>query len=163
MKKYIMCGLLIAVTLAFCLYVTPSATAASAEEEVLQVMTDWIKAYNIMDLDLMSSLYSHSPKTSSFGPRIGYPFLFQGWEVIGKSWESDFKMPEGAVSISSHNTQVTMLGDNVAIITGYNNAIVNPPAMKEQTIYQVRQTFVVQKIRGKWLIVHEHASFFPLE
>ena len=127
------------------------------------MMTDWIKAYNTMDLDLMSSLYSHSPKTSSFSPRIGYPFLFQGWEVIGKSWESDFKMPEGTVSISSHNTEVTMLGNNVAIITGYNNAVVNPPAMEQQTIYQVRQTFVVQKIGGKWLIVHEHASFFPEE
>ena len=54
-----------------------------------------------------------------------------------------------------------MLSDNVAIITSYNVCTVNPPAVKEQATYLVRGTFVVQKIGGKWLIVHEHSSLVP--
>jgi ketosteroid isomerase-like protein len=56
-----------------------------------------------------------------------------------------------------------MLGDDVAIITSYNVATGNPPAVKEQTTYLVRGTFVVQKIGGKWLIVYEHSSMMPEE
>jgi uncharacterized protein (TIGR02246 family) len=150
------------IALMSCLYTVPSASAASAEEEVLQVMTNWYKAYNTMDLKLMSSLYWHSPKYSNFGP-LSNPFLTQGWEITAKTWEETFTLPAGTFVLTSHNTQVTMLGDNVAIFTGYTNATVNPPVVKEQSSYQVRETNVLQKIDGKWLIVHSHASFFPAE
>jgi uncharacterized protein (TIGR02246 family) len=153
--------LLFSLLLVFCLSLAPSAMAASAEEEVLQVMTNWFKAFNTGDFALMSSLWWHSPKTSQFAP--ANPFLNQGWDVIAEGEESTSKQPAGTYVNSMHHPQVTMLGDNVAIITSYNTAITNPPAVKEQTIEQVRGTFVVQKIGGKWLIVHEHSSLLPVK
>jgi hypothetical protein len=56
-----------------------------------------------------------------------------------------------------------MLGDNVAVITGYLVITANPPVEKEQITMQSRLTFVVQKVGGKWYIAHEHTSAFPTE
>lgn len=50
-----------------------------------------------------------------------------------------------------------------AIVTHYNTSIYTDPTTKEQSVSQVRGTFVIQKINGKWLIVHEHSSMLPTE
>jgi uncharacterized protein (TIGR02246 family) len=161
MKRHI--TLLFSLVLVFCLLVAPSAMAASAEDEVLQVMTNWFKAFNTNNFELMSSLWWHSPKTTQFAPGKDGAFLTEGWDALAESLKSTYKQPVGSYQNSMHHPQVMMLGDNVAIITSYNIAITNPPVVKEQTVALVRGTFVVQKINGKWLIVHEHSSVVPVE
>ena len=155
--------LLFSLLLVLCLLAASSTKAASAEDEVLQVMTNWFKAFNTNDYELMSSLWWHSTKTSGFSPWKSGAFLIEGWDVMAEDWKSTFKNPIGTWSNSMHYPQVMMLGDNVAIITSYNVGTVNPPAVKEQIAYIVRGTFVVQKIGGKWLIVYEHSSMLPEE
>lgn len=161
MRKKIIYGLLFSITLVFCFSMTPYAIAGPAEKGVLQVAINFTKAFNTRDFELMSSLWWQSPKTSSFGPAKGMAFLSQGWGTIGRGWQGRLKLPEGTFRRSLHNPQVTMLGDNVAIITQYAILTVNPPVTKEPTVNHNRQTFVVQKIEGKWLIVHGHASPLP--
>jgi hypothetical protein len=90
---------------------------------------------------------------------IPQPRLGRNREMV----KSTFEYPIGTIILALHNPQVVMLDNNVAIVTGYENVIVNPPAIKEQSVSQVRQTLVVQKIDGKWLIVHHHASKFQIE
>jgi uncharacterized protein (TIGR02246 family) len=155
--------LLFSLVLVLCLSAVPSATAASAEDEALQVMTNWFKAFNTNDYELMSSLWWRSPKTLRFGPGKSGTFLDEGWDVVAESWRSMFKQPPGSYANSMRHPQIMMLGDNVAIISLYNISITNPPAVKEQTTELVRGTFVVQKIGGKWLIVYEHSSLIPEE
>jgi uncharacterized protein (TIGR02246 family) len=163
MKKQIIYGMLLFITSAFFLCFTTSASAASAEEEVLQVMTKWFNAYNTNNADLMASLYWNSPKLTAFCPDPSSAFLIQGWELNAKSWKSIAKDPIGTYVNRPSHIQVTMLIDNVAIITGYNTETDTDPTAKAQTVYQIRGTFVVQKIGGKWVIVHEHSSVFPVK
>lgn len=155
-------GILSCIAFVLCLYVTPSVNAASSEEEVIQVASNFIKAFNDCDFGLMSSIWWHSPKASEIPPTTGYPFVNQGWSGIEKWWKETFKYPIGTIILTLHNPQAIMLDNNIAVVTGYENVIVNPPAVKEQSISQVRQTLVVQKIDGKWLIVHHHSSGFPI-
>ena len=166
MRNKTIYGLLIIVTLVFFLSVAPYATAASDEEEVLQVQTNFIKAVSTGDFDLMSSLYWHSSKTSQFSP--GNPtFLIQGWEEsFEKYWKSTLGYPEGTTTVTLmtfHHPQVTMLKGDVAVITGYENIVNTDPTTNEETISQFRITRIVQKIGGKWLIVHDHGSSFSSE
>jgi uncharacterized protein (TIGR02246 family) len=165
MKKHTIYGLLITVTLVFCLSVAPTANAASAEEEVLQVATTFVKAFNINDYKLIYSLYLQSPKTSKFMPGKSGAFLLQGWDAIGEQCKRALnpEYPKGSRIGTLHNPDVAMLGDNVAVITGYITLTTNPPVEKEQTIGQIRLTFVVQKVGGKWYIAHEHTSALPTE
>jgi len=154
-------GLLICFALAFSLSFAQPSNAASVEEEVLQVINNWIKAFNTNDTKLMSSLHWISPSLSKFGPDKGTAFLTQGESVA--DWKSTFALPVGTFMNSLHNPQVTMLSDNIAIITMYNNQTYTDSTTKVQTVGLYRGSFVVQKIGGKWLIVHEHSSALPVE
>jgi len=163
MKTKTIYSLMFCIAMAFCLYVTPSAIAASAEDEVLQVAVNWDKAMNNGDFELMSSLYLHSPKTSEFAPNKGGAFLIYGWDALESIIKNTMGLPKGTFSGATHNVQVTMLGDNVALLTYYQNMTVNPPAENEQKTLLVRATRILQKVDGKWLIVHDHGSVFPTE
>jgi ketosteroid isomerase-like protein len=163
MKTRTIVALLSCIALALCLSVTPSASAASAEEEVLQVTKDLIKAIDNWDLDLQSSLYWRSEEMSYFGPKKDSAFLTRGWEENFKGNESMKAFPKGSITWAFHNQEVTMLDDNAAIITTYAIVNVNPPLVEQTITDHVRLTLVVKKIGGKWLIVHQHESFFPSE
>lgn len=138
-----------------------TSAMASDEEDVLQVVENWTEAYNASDMDSMSSLYS--PDISIYTPPKSGAFLSRGWESLEKDLEPMFAMPEGTYSVSCYNTQAAMLDDSHAVITGYMIFTFNPPAVVEQTVALCRRTLVVQKIDGKWRIVHEHASSLPTE
>jgi len=165
MKRKSVYGTLIIVTLVFCLALAPSATAASDEEEVLQVATNFVKAFHDNDYKSIHSLYLQSPKTSKFINSKSGAFLLQGWNAIGEQCKSVLnpEYPQGTFIGALHHPDVVMLDDNVAVISGYITLTANPPAENEQTIYQMRMTFVVKKDKGKWYIAHEHVSNLPVE
>lgn len=150
------------IVLIFCLSFTTSAME-SDEDDVLQVAEDWNKAVNTGDLELMSYLYWNSPKTSSFTPWEAAAFKLQGYDAIHNWMKSTFESLEGNVGRTYHNSQVTFLENNVAILTCYEIITSRSPAGGEQMIDQNRQTLVVQKIGGRWLIVHDHGSLLPTE
>jgi len=147
--KYILTSVIILIII---LSVSPFGIAATPEEEAIQVMENFAKAISTKDSPLLSSLYWHSPKTTYFAPSKDGAFLTQGWLEGGPGIDLTFSL---------HHGQATILSDNVAVLTGYYTAIETDPETKQQSTDQIRQTLVVQKVGGKWLIVHEHASFLP--
>ncbi len=164
MRIQILSGLLLSVIPVFFLSMAPSAAAASPEDEALQVFADFTRAINTADFELAESLYRHSAETSQFLDAAGMPFLYQGWEAIENNLKPFFvylKASQGANSFSMHHSQAVMLGDSGAVVTGYHNWVSTDPATQQTTRSQIRVTLALQKISGKWLIVHEHASAFP--
>jgi uncharacterized protein (TIGR02246 family) len=161
MKRQVI--LLIIVTLVFCFYAVPSAIAASDEEEIIQVQTNFMKAYAAKDFKAMASLYLHSSKTSTFNPG-NQPLLCEGWEESLKNrWENTMASETDDVTAYFHHPKVTMIKDDVAVITGYESVTYTNPTTKEATVNHNRVTRVVQKIEGKWLIVHDHVDTFSIE
>jgi hypothetical protein len=77
--------------------------------------------------------------------------------------KSNFQSPPGTLAWTLHNPQITILPDNVAILTGYHIVISMDAKTKAQTVDQLRVTRVLQKIDGKWLIVHDHGSALPVK
>jgi uncharacterized protein (TIGR02246 family) len=98
-----------------------------------------------------------------FEPVTGYPFLERGWEEVETWWKSMTTTPKGTNVIYLYQPQVTMLKDDVAVTTVYQTLVSTDQTTKAQSISQFRQTMVVQKISGKWLIVHGHASALPIK
>ena len=146
-----------------CLAAASTASAASAEEAALQVVEKFNEIFNTSDFDQMSSLYLHSDKTSAFGPHPMGPFLIQGWDEMKETWKTTPDEPPGTYAASLHHPKVTLLTDEVAVFTGYMTVLYTDPATKAQDVGSVRQTFVLQKVDGKWQIVHNHASFLPTD
>jgi uncharacterized protein (TIGR02246 family) len=163
MKTRTLVGILSCICLVLCLYLSPSAHAATAEEEILQLVDNFAKAVSNSDFELMSSLYWHSDNISEFEPVAGYPFLEQGWKAVETWWTSIKGTPKGTNVIYLYQPHVTMLKDDVAVTTVYQTLVSTDQTTKEQSMSQFRQTMVVQKISGKWLIVHGHASELPIK
>ena len=162
MRKYTVTMIIIAL-LSF-LYIAPSASAASAEEEVLQVQANFMKALSAGDLEAITSLYWNSPKTSQFPPGSTPAFLIQGWgETFDKYWKYTLPSSSDTTIMTFHHPQVIMLKDDVAVIIGYECVLSTNSKTQEETTSHYRITRIVQKIKGKWLIVHDHASAFPIE
>jgi len=147
MRKKTICGLLSIVALFFGYSFINSAVAASVEEDVLQVEIDWCKAFKKVDMELMSSLYWHSPKTSEVTPNESY----EGWDAIKENIKKYFELGEGVFDWTYFDTEVVMLSDNVAVVSGYHNMFEKPPGGDPYALI-LRFTHVVQKIGGKWLI-----------
>lgn len=147
----------------FCLSFASSSMAASDEETVLQVAQNWEKAFNSNDYKAWSSLWWNSPKTTQFGPPKQMAFLSEGYDEIMGLITGVFESPKGTYTSSVHNPRATMLGGDVAVLTCYQTMSINPPAVAVQIVEQHRITFVLQKISGKWLIVHAHGSVLPVE
>jgi hypothetical protein len=163
MRKKTVYGLLFIVTLVFCLSVTPSVTAASAEEEVLQLITNYFKAWNTNDDEMMSSIHWNSPEMSFFGSSKDTSFLTRGWGRTAGLFKSLFEDPVGTYSLSDHDPQVLLIENNVAIVTLYSIWNVINTDTDEQEIDQIRGTMVVKNMKGKWQIVHVHWSTLPTE
>ena len=161
MRKYTVTMIIVAL-LCF-LSTAPIATAASDEEEVLQAVDNFIKAVNTSDYDLMSSIHLHSPTISKYYPGKEGSFLSQGWEALSMVWKNMLSDPSGTYVLSAHNQHVNMLENNVAVVTQYFIYRYTNPTTKQQDVSQFRSSFVFQKVKGKWLIVHEHTSGFPVE
>jgi uncharacterized protein (TIGR02246 family) len=138
--------------------VVPSGSGDALETAVLEVERNWIKAFNTLDFDLMASLYHHTPGTTSFSPNSA--ILYQGWDAISQGLEKYFDSPQGTFSWTLDDEQVTMLSGDMATILGTHVVIDRPADGQEMTGRHVF-TRVVQKIDGKWLIVHEHESHIP--
>lgn len=161
MRKYTV--LMVIVAFVCCFSIVPAATAASDEEAILEVQTNFMKAYTTRDLNLMLSLYLHSSKTSTFHPGE-QPLLFEGWdESIEDRWRTVIASQTANITMSFHHPRVTMIKDDIAVINGYEDILATDPTTREQTILHYRVTRVVQKVRGKWLIVHDHVSQFSIE
>jgi len=161
MRKFTVLSVCIA--LVFCVSLA-SYAIASDEDDVLQVPINWVKAFSNGDFEAFSSLYLHSPNTSEYSPVNGYPFLYQGWDLLEADWKSSFaSLPKGALSFTLHHPQATLIGKDAAVTTAYQIAVYTDPETKEQNIGQLRQTLVLQKVNGKWLIVHDHTSELPTE
>ena len=58
------------------------------------------------------------------------------------------------------NVNVVMLTADIAVITGIH-VVIDRPEGKEPTTGRHVFSRVLQKIDGKWLIVHEHESHIP--
>lgn len=135
--------------LAYCFSFAAPAIAASPEAEALQVITTFVKAINDNDSETLSSLWYQNPKTTTFGP----------WgRFLKHEWLTN---PPPGVSFAVNYPEVTMLGDDAAVLTGYFTVTTMNPETNEMKTEHLRETLVVQKIQKKWLIVHEHSSYQP--
>ena len=153
----------ICLVLVFVLSAATSTLAASDEQEVLEAVKNATDATKSRDYDLMSSSWLQSPDASFFGGGEENAFLTSGWENVEVFLKAMSEIPENVMSISNHDMKVTMLSDDVALVTGYSILTFNPPDSNEQIVNHARVSNVLKKVSGKWLTVHSHWSTFPSE
>ena len=84
------------------------------------------------------------------------PLQFTGYKTYSKSYDDFYAAFPGPVSVDVKQRQIFPVGD--LAYTHEINTWTVVDAEGRPTTFTARETYVFQKIGGKWLIVHEHAS-----
>jgi ketosteroid isomerase-like protein len=108
------------------------------------------------DHDVNSILASYSPGDQLLVFDVVPPLEYRGWDNYKKDWEGILAIFSGPI----HNT-VTDVSIDVDHSLAYSQYIEDTQlTAKDGTVAEltVRVTDVYRKIRGKWLILHEHIS-----
>jgi ketosteroid isomerase-like protein len=162
MRKLI--GLAIVLGLALALLSSPmAAVSTEAEEELLPLILKYEQAMETGDLEIFGELFWHDERLTVFWPEPETAFRIDGWSQF-QSFLKGFtsfvsQLPPGAFNLEIRQPSINVMED-VAIVTSYWVGTMLTPGGGSQ-VMQGRATQVWKKIEGKWVIIHEHDSFFP--
>jgi ketosteroid isomerase-like protein len=127
---------------------------AGSRAEIATLETRYNDGFNTRNVDKIMSCYA--PGKELFVFDVVPPREYPGWDAYKRDWEELFSTYRGPVSNRISEQSVTVVGSvayghNVqsATFTGKDGSPVK---------VVVRVTDVYRKIKGKWLIVQEHAS-----
>jgi ketosteroid isomerase-like protein len=161
MRKLI--GLAIVLGLALALLSSPVVTASTeAVEELLPRLAKLEQAFETGDLEAFTDLFWHDERLTVFWPEPEMAFRIDGWtqmQSVLKGFTSFVsKLPPGSVNWEFRQPSINVMGD-VAIVTTY--WVITMLTPEGSQVMQGRGSSVWKKIEGKWVIIHDHCSFFP--
>ena len=120
--------------------------------EIRSVIALWVEAFRTRSVDTAREV--HAPAIVSFD--IVPPLRYQGFDDYATAWEGAFEAFAGSIEIILHDQNITV-GDGVAFSHSVNQfAATTQDGVKVE--YWFRWTACLQKLDGRWLIVHDHSS-----
>ena len=134
----------------------PTAAAAPATEEakIRALEAQFAAAFNAKDADAIMKVYVPNESLVVFD--VVPPRQYVGANAYRKDWQDFFAHVKGPLKFEISDLGITTDGR-----LGYSHSIqrVSGTDSKGQPIdLTVRVTDVYRKIRGNWVIVHEHVS-----
>jgi len=131
---------------------SPLAMTTTSEQEIRDLVADWLKAVHTRDVDAAMAHYAPD--------FVGYD-IFPPTKVVGSDgYRENYKMwfsscsPDQGYEI--HELSVTA-GDDVAFCRSINK-ITTPLTGGGEEVSWLRVTVCFKKIDGAWKVIHEHVS-----
>ena len=144
------------------LYIVMSITTAAdalasdhtAASEVDATLSKLIADYEAKDVRAIMAHYVHDDALVVFD--VTPPLQFVGYDAYTKSYQDFYAAFPGQVTVDVIERKISVVGE-LAYTHEMNTWTVHDQTNKP-TMFTARETYVLQKTEGKWLIVHEHAS-----
>jgi ketosteroid isomerase-like protein len=130
-------------------------SAASDKAEIEALITAYSDAFNSRNIDGIMSCYA--PGKGLFVFDAVPPREYPSWDAYKRDWETLLSTYRGPTKVTVSDLEITVVGT-----VAYGHDIQSSTfTRKDGTSLNavVRVTDVFRKIRGKWVIVQEHASF----
>jgi ketosteroid isomerase-like protein len=141
-----------------CLLLSPAAlgTYARADDkgDIRALEMRFVEALKAKDVNAIMAAYVPDETLVVFD--VVPPRQYVGWKAYKKDWEDFLALFDGAIMVALTDLHVTTVGS-----LGYGHSIqrVTGHMRDGKTLdLTVRVTDVYRKVKGKWLIVHEHVS-----
>ena len=129
-----------------------AAAKTTSEAEVRALIDDWAKATRAKDVD--GIIAKHAPDTRSFDCHSH--FQFKGADALRKHLEACMPCMQGPMTFEIHDLDVAAYGD---VAFGHLLARYGATGRSgEEHGGWLRVTVCLRKVRGEWLIVHDHCS-----
>lgn len=138
------------------LFVSVSQARADAADEAKLKALENNLAAAARAKDVNAVMKAYVPDDSLVVFDVTPPRQYVGAAAYAKDWADIFAMFKGPVKFEISDLSVSADG---AMGFGHSIQHVSGTGMKDETIdFTVRVTDVYRKIKGNWLIVHEHVS-----
>jgi ketosteroid isomerase-like protein len=131
--------------------VSITAAAETDEVEIRNLLLGWAAAVQAEDLDAI--VVSHSPDIVMFD--VPEPFQTLGIDAYRQSWVNMFSWFRGTGTFEITEL-VVAAGNQVAFC--YGSLRCRGAEDLDEEYLAIRLTVGLQKIGGRWLVVHEHHS-----
>lgn len=129
-----------------------SASKTNDEEQIRQLLDDWAMKFRAKDPDGIMSVYA--PGIVSFDAVS--QLQFKGVDAYRKHWETCLSFCQGPITFEVRDLNITV-GDGVAFTHSLNRCGGTDESGEEKASW-MRATICLQKVNGKWMVVHEHYS-----
>ena len=142
------------VAVASCVAVTPARASTNDETAIRALEAQFSKAFNAKDVDGIMKVYV--PDDSLLVFDVVPPRQYSGVKAYRKDWEDFLGMFKGPVKFELSDLHVFASG-----MTGFGYSIqhISGTDAKGQPFdLTVRVTDGYRKVKGRWLIAHEHIS-----
>ena len=130
-------------------------TKAKDEAEIRAFEQRFAAAYKAKDINAIMAGYV--PDESLFVFDVVPPRAYVGAKAFRKDWEDFFAAFPGPVETFDISDLSIMTDGNLGVSHSVQRAVLTDKDGKKVDI-TLRVTDVYRKIKGKWLIVHEHVS-----
>jgi ketosteroid isomerase-like protein len=136
------------------LFLVTQAQAATNEADIRKMLEGWRKAFQAKDTDAVMSFYVRGNELQAYD--IVPPLQVIGSDKYRKNYDAFFAMFEGPIECEFRDLRI-VADDQVAFIHSLDRiAGTLKDGQKNET--WIRATSGLRKIKGKWLIVHDHVS-----
>ena len=144
----------VVVGLAASLTALPALASGKDEAAIRALETKFAAAFNAKDLDAIMKVYV--PDASLLVFDVVPPRQYAGADAYRKDWQGLLGLFPGSLKFEISDLHVFAAG---ALAYGYSIQHLSGADAKGQMIdLTVRVTDVYRKIKGHWLVVHEHVS-----
>ncbi|WP_117194238.1 YybH family protein [Rhizobium terrae] len=131
----------------------PTAASPTVEEDEIRTRIDGLaRALRAKDLDALMAYYAADTVVFDLRP----PTQVQSADVYRKNFEAWFASVEGPIDYEIHDLRIEANGD-----VGFCHSLSHVRSTRtggDTADYWVRVTSGFLKIKGRWLIAHEHIS-----
>ncbi len=129
------------------------ATNMSNVEKIKALEDKFVAAVNAKDIDAIMSIYV--PDESLFVFDLSTPLQYVGADAYRKNWEG-FVASMGPVKFEV--TDFTVAVDGKLAYSHSVHHLTGSDSKGQKMDWTVRVSDVYRKIKGQWLVVHEHVS-----
>ncbi len=131
-----------------------SSARADDQADVKALEQRFVEAFRAKDIARIMAVYVPNETLVVFD--VVPPRQYVGWNAYKKDWEEFLALFDGPLTVELTDLRVTTAGT-----LGYGHSIQRVKGrMRDGKALDltVRVTDVYRKVKGKWLIVHEHVS-----
>ena len=132
--------------------VSASANRTADEAAIRELVENWASAVRTKNLN--GILANHSPDMLMFD--VPPPLQSQGIEAYKKTWDLFFSWSQDSGVFDTSEMNITA-GNDVAFVTALMRCA-GTEASGNKIELEFRLTIGLRKIRGQWMVLHEHHS-----
>jgi uncharacterized protein (TIGR02246 family) len=132
---------------------SPARAAGSGEAQIRKLYGPWAAAFNAKDTDAIMKFYAPGEALLVFD--VVPPLQYVGADAYRKDWQDFFG---GYKTVKVEVEQLGVVSDGKLAFTHSIQRVTGTDLHGKPIDVTLRVTDCLKKIKGKWLIVHEHVS-----